>query len=415
MTDRLKVLFLTQRFLFPMDTGGKIRTGKLLEQLRGRWDLTLVGNYEPDRDETWVGLMEMLCERYVKVPWTETRRGTRGWYWDIFKKSFSGIPVTVQNDTSPELAQVVRRELCSPQYDLFVCDFLQSTANVPYPCPHPSLLFTHNVESRIARRHAEQTRNRLMKFFWSRQASLMKAYERRVAAHYDRVVAVSDSDREEFETGFELQNVRTIPTGVDTALFEPRGVEREAGPIVFCGSMDWLPNQDGVRWFVKDVLPRVTKEIPEARLVVVGRQPPDGFVKEVSRDRPVEFTGWVEDTRPYVDRAACYIVPLRIGGGTRIKIYEALSMQKALVSTTVGAEGLPLEDGEHLHREDEAEGFAAKVVQCLRDEEHSRAMGKRARDYVKQNFGWDKVADAFDTIAREAVEARKSSPSAAPA
>jgi glycosyltransferase involved in cell wall biosynthesis len=396
-----RVLFLSQRFLFPLDTGGKIRTGKILEHLRRVWDITLIGNYDPERDAPHLARMQALCSRYLPVKRRERRRGSPWWYLDILQKSAASHPISVLNDTSAALKKAVEGELASGGYDLFVCDFLQSTLNVPLEHGCPSLLFTHNVETRIARRHAEQARNALMKAFWKRQHRLMRAYEGRTAARFDRVIAVSESDRLEFETAFGLANVRTIPTGVDTEELQASGRPSDPGAIVFCGSMDWLPNQEGVRWFAESILPEVLRQAPEAHLTVVGRSPPRGFSSSLSSSLPVRFTGWVEDVRPYIDRAACYVVPLRIGGGTRIKIYEAMAMERAVVSTSIGAEGLPIEHGTHFYRADDEEAFAARVVERLRDPEGSKAIGRRAREYVRLHFDWRYVAEVFAAIGGE--------------
>jgi len=314
--------------------------------------------------------------------------------------------VTVLKAISPALTAAVRGELATGGYDLFVCDFLQSALNAPDPIPCASLMFTHNVESRIVRRHAEQAGNPLMKLFWGRQAKLMARFEREAPRRYDRIVAVSDSDREEFEQQFGLEGVRTIPTGVDTELYRPLGLEKEPGSIVFAGSMNWMPNQDGIRWFVRDILPRIKETVPGAHLTVVGKAPPPGLVQDLTGgDEAVEFTGWVDDVKPYVDRALCYVVPLRIGGGTRIKIFEALGMEKALVSTAIGAEGLEISPGEHYHQVDEPGAFADAVISCLQDTEQAAELGRRARAFVKSEFGWDNAARVFAGIGQEAIDA----------
>ncbi len=420
-----RVLFLTQRFLFPMDTGGRIRTGKILEQLRNLWDITLVGNYEERTDRVHLEKMQALGERYLPVPWTEKKKRSVGWYFDVLKKSASRYPVTVLNDTSPGMKDAVRTELATGKYDLFVCDFLQSALNAPDPIPCASLLFTHNVESRIVRRHFEQAKNPALRLFWKQQADRMTRFEGEAPARYDRIVAVSDSDKEEFENSFKLTGVRTIPTGVDTDLYHPLGLEKMPGSIVFAGSMNWMPNQDGMRWFVHEILPRIRKSVPGAKLTVVGKAPPASLVQELAREQPglaraeapeerrrdgdtgavIEFTGWVDDVKPYVDRAACYIVPLRIGGGTRIKIFEALGMEKALVSTTIGAEGLEISPGEHYWQVDEPDAFADAVIECLTNPARAVELGKRAREFVKSNFGWDNAARVFAEIGQEAIEA----------
>jgi len=407
VSGRLRVLFFSSRFLFPQDTGGKIRTAKLLEGLKERWAVSLLSGFDPATDGSFRAAAEALGDRFLPVERRPPARAS-GWRRPLRRlgRAASLTPLSVQYETLPAFRQALARELQAGAYDLFVCDFLQPTANVPRPCPCASLLFAHNVESRITRRQARLAEGLAQKALWLWQHGLTSRYEGTVARRFDRVVAVSASDREELEGRFGLRNVREIPTGVDAEAFHPSGLEPETDHVVFCGSMDWLPNQDAVRWFVAEVLPRVVGARPGARLTVVGRNPPPELVAATAGEPSVRFTGRVEDVRPWLERASCVVVPLRIGGGTRIKIYEALAMERPVVSTSVGAEGLPIEDGQHYLLADGAEAFAGKVVECLARPEEARAVARAARLYVARRFGWDRVADAFAAIGREAVEAR---------
>jgi polysaccharide biosynthesis protein PslH len=402
---RPRVLFLSVRFLFPLDTGGKIRTAKLLEQLAGRWDITLVSPYDVRTDEGHEAALARVAQRFVGVPPKTRSRGAQRMH-GAWRRLRSALPMAVLNVASPGLQAAVARELAENAYDLVVCDFLHNAVNLPDPLAVPTLLFTHNVESRITRRHLDEARG-LAAFYWRIEHRRMLAYERLAPRRFTRVVAVSESDRAELET-LGAPAVRTIPTGVDTVELAPSGAPPRPGVIVFCGSMDWLPNQDAVRWFTSDILPRVRAQDPTARLLVVGKAPPAEWRAGVERAAggAVSFTGWVEDVRPYLDTATCAVVPLRVGGGTRIKIYEAIAMACPVVSTTIGVEGLPLEHGRHYLRADEPAAFAEAVARLLRDPAGAAALAKEARAYVAARFGWEAVADAFVRIGNEAMAAR---------
>jgi glycosyltransferase involved in cell wall biosynthesis len=173
--------------------------------------------------------------------------------------------------------------------------------------------------------------------------------------------------------------------------------------MVFTGSMDWLPNEDGIRWFVDEVLPLVRAEEPGATLTVVGRYPPAAIRELAARDPGVRVTGTVPDVRPYVERAALFVVPLRIGGGTRLKIFEAMAMERPVVSTTIGAEGLPVTNGQDIVLADSASDFAAAVVRLLRNPAERQAVGQRAAAKVRAEHAWDRVADRFMELAAAAV------------
>jgi glycosyltransferase involved in cell wall biosynthesis len=213
---------------------------------------------------------------------------------------------------------------------------------------------------------------------------------------------VSSRDAEIFRDEYGVSDVSEIPTGVDTEYFRPAGrVRPEPFDLVFTGSMDWLPNEDAILYFVEAILPRLREAVPGVTLTVVGRNPSPRVTALGRRDPTVRVTGSVPDVRPYIERAAMFIVPLRIAGGTRLKIYEAMAMEKAVVSTTVGAEGLPVRDGEDIALADAPEAFAATIIQLLTDTKRAEALGRRAAAVVRADFGWDRVAETFaNTCAR---------------
>jgi polysaccharide biosynthesis protein PslH len=180
--------------------------------------------------------------------------------------------------------------------------------------------------------------------------------------------------------------------------------------LVFTGSMDWLPNEDAIRYFTEQILPRVRRAVPEVTLTVVGRNPYPGLLELSKRDPSVIVTGRVEDVRPFMEEAAVYVVPLRIGGGTRLKIYEAMAMEKPIVSTSIGAEGLPVEDGREIVLADTPESFADAVVRLIRDENLAAEIGQRAATKVRGRFGWDKVAEDFAAICEQTYLANRVNP-----
>jgi glycosyltransferase involved in cell wall biosynthesis len=202
--------------------------------------------------------------------------------------------------------------------------------------------------------------------------------------------------------------VTHVPTGVDVDYFRPSGtVAREAMSLVFTGSMDWMPNEDGIRWFVDEVLPRIHAVNPGVVLTVVGRNPPPAIQSLAARDPRVRVTGTVPDVRPFLESAAVFVVPLRVGGGTRLKIYEALAMECALVTTTIGAEGLPIEPGSHALMADDPQAFAAAVLRLLSEPAEAARLGRTGADFVRAHFGWDRVARVF---AQQAGAARHEEP-----
>jgi glycosyltransferase involved in cell wall biosynthesis len=202
---------------------------------------------------------------------------------------------------------------------------------------------------------------------------------------------------------FGLQEIYDVPTGVDTDYFRPLGGAAANPELVFTGSMDWMPNEDAIHYFAEQILPRIACEIPDVTLSVVGRNPSPSLRALAAANAHIKVTGGVPDIRPYVDRAAAYVVPIRIGGGTRLKIYEAMAMDKPVISTRVGAEGLPVRDGEELLLADDPEGFARAVIRTLNDARLAGRLGRRAGALVRERFGWDRAAARFIEVCERAA------------
>jgi len=165
--------------------------------------------------------------------------------------------------------------------------------------------------------------------------------------------------------------------------------------LVFSGSMDWLPNDDAMKYFVREILPKIRASCPEVVLTVVGRKPFPALTALSREDPNIRVTGRVDDVRPFLERAAVYVIPLRIGGGTRLKVFEAMAMEKPVVSTSIGVEGLPVVHGTEVLIADEPDAFADAVVRLLHDSTLARQLGEAAARKVRARFGWAPVADAF--------------------
>ena len=201
-----------------------------------------------------------------------------------------------------------------------------------------------------------------------------------------------------------MTNTSAIPTGVDIDFYRPEGLESPDPEIVFTGSMDWLPNVDGITWFAEEILPLVIAEVPRLKIWVVGRKPLPSIQSLAEKHPQIVVTGTVDDVRPYMHRARLYVVPLRIGGGTRMKIFEAMALSKAIVSTPVGAEGLPVTHDRDIMLASEPREFARNVIALLGDDGRRRALGEAGRRLVTENFTWDVVARRFGEICESVVK-----------
>jgi glycosyltransferase involved in cell wall biosynthesis len=397
---KLKILFFSQRFPYPMDTGGKIRTGKLLEQLKDIFDITLVSNVESPKDDPYLDQVRTLCDKFYPVPWRETKKYCLQFYLKLLRSVFSRYPFTVLNDYSKELEETLFRLTSAERFDLLICDFLQPSLNFRQITGAPTLLFEHNIESVIPRRHFETSLNPIAKAFWWLQWRRMERYEKDTCRKFTSTVTVSETDKKYLADLAGIRTVYAIPTGVDTSYFTPREEPVKENSLVFTGSMDWLPNEDAIKFFAREILGKIKRIIPTVQLTVVGRNPNQSLIKELAAYPEITVTGRVEDVRPFISSHSLYIIPLRIGGGTRIKAYEAMAMGKAVVTTAVGVEGLPVKNGEHVVVADDAEAFAQAIVKLLKQHELRNALAVSGMEFVRRNFGWKNAAQSFAEACR---------------
>jgi len=232
----------------------------------------------------------------------------------------------------------------------------------------------------------------------------MARAERHFTEMADHVLTVSDEDRGAFLEFLPEEKVTTVPTGVDLEYFKPADKPQTAHSLVFTGSMDWLPNEDAIIYFSTEILPLVQQRIPGVTLSVVGRKPGRKVIALAEKNPAIRVTGAVADIRPYVHEAAVYVVPLRIGGGTRIKIFEAMAMGSAVVSTSIGAEGLPVADGKNLLLADSPQDFADRTVALLTGPAERQRLGLAARALVESRYSWNEVTNVLEKVLTQVAE-----------
>jgi sugar transferase (PEP-CTERM/EpsH1 system associated) len=400
----VNILWLKTELLHPVDKGGKIRTYNMLKELKREHRITYLTLDDGTAQQTERELAEEYCHELVSVPHHASEKFSSRFYAELFINLASRLPYAIKKYRSAAMRQKIGEFVGADRFDIVVCDFLTPAANLPFDIACPTVLFQHNVEAMIWKRHYEVQTNLLKKIYLYGQWRKMRAFEREMCRRFDSIVAVSAEDREQMKKEYGVQRVFDVPTGVDTEFFRPSGNERvDQYNLIFTGSMDWLPNEDAIRYFTEAIMPRIKQQLPDATLTVVGRNPYPSLLELARKDSSVIVTGRVDDVRPYMERAAAYVVPLRIGGGTRLKIFEAMAMEKAIVSTTIGAEGLPVQDGKELLLADTAESFAASVVKVLKDKALANELGQRAAATVRANFGWGKVAQQFAHICEGAL------------
>jgi sugar transferase (PEP-CTERM/EpsH1 system associated) len=402
----MKILWVKAGGLVPLDTGGKIRSYNILRELARQHSVTFFSFYGAHDNDLHPSL-EKVFDRVVCMPLQLPRPKSLAEMRDYGLRLLSSQPYSITKFCRPEVRRKLHALIEQETYDVILCDFMIAAGVVPWNSATPKVLFTHNVEATIWRRHYEVATNPLWKAISWREWRKMEAAERRYLRLADHVLAVSETDRDAFAPLVSAGKLSVISTGVAVDYFQPMPAEEIPESLVFTGSMDWLPNEDAILYFVDAILPLIKQQCPNVSLEVVGRSPSRKLQALAEAEKSVRLTGWVEDIRPFVARSSVCIVPLRIGGGTRLKIFEAMAMGKAVVSTSVGAEGLPVKTGENILLADAPKDFAESVIALLRDSKRRQQLGSAARTLVQENYSWSKVAESFANILQKAVVSSK--------
>ena len=392
----MRVLWVKAGKLLPVDTGGRIRSYNMLRQLVTRHDVTLLSYYGGQRDKGYESAIQEHFPETVTI-WTgapDTTLLER--CIDYLRHVPARAPYAVTKFTSKEVQRTLAASLSGRRHDVAICDFLAPSLNFPAQTATPTVLFQHNVESLLWQRQARHETNYIKKLAFRFEAAKMLRYERRTVQQFDHVIAVSDCDREQMKTMVDPARISVVPTGVDWRHYSDAAGPSVTEPlVVFVGSMDWEANIDGVDYFCREIWPEVKASVPDARLRIVGRDPHPRIARLASPS--IEVTGSVASVIPQMREAAVVIVPLRIGGGTRLKIYEAMAMKKAVVSTSIGAEGLDVEHGHDILLADTAAMFAAGVIGLLRDRYRRARMEDLASKTVAR-YDWSVVTEEFERV-----------------
>jgi glycosyltransferase involved in cell wall biosynthesis len=395
----MQILWVKAGKLLPVDTGGKIRSYNLLRQLAVRNEVRLLSYYGGRRDEDYEREMESHLPGAVTVYTAAPDSAPLRQGLDYLRHIISRAPYAVTKFTAPEVRRLVAGWLAERRFDVAVCDFLSASLNFPRELQTPCVLFQHNVESALWQRQALHEPNLLKRLAFKLEAAKMLPFERAAVRRFHHVIAVSEHDREQMMMVTEAARISVVPTGVDLQQYRAAAGNSTSQPLViFLGSMDWEANIDGVDYFCREVWPAVRRAVPDARFRIVGRNP-HPRVKRLASDS-VEVTGTVPSVIEHLREAAVFVVPLRVGGGTRLKIFEAMAMGKATVSTTIGAEGLDVHHGRDIILADDPASFADSVIKFLLDTELRRRFERASAELAAQ-YDWPLVARKFEeTLAR---------------
>jgi polysaccharide biosynthesis protein PslH len=407
--DPMRILWVKANKLLPVSSGGDIRSYHIARQLASSHELIFLSYYDGEPDATYEQELkrhfpDALCVCTGRSASSGLARGL-----DYLKQLTNHAPYAVSRFASGRVQEQLRTWFEEQRFDVAVCDFLDAAVNFPEKPGIPTVLFQHNVESEIWRRHAETASDPARRLMYKMEFAKMARYEQAIVERYQHVIAVSDHDKALMTNWADASRITVVPTGVDLEQYRPESKPSPSEPLVmFVGAMDWEPNIDAVEYFCAEIWTLVQARIPDAKFRIVGRNPDRRVQKQASKC--VEVTGTVASVVDHLRQAATVIVPLRIGGGTRLKIYEAMAMGKAVVSTSVGAEGLDVHHQRDIVLADNPESFAEAIVMFLQDR-GLRGRFELAAAKLAAQYNWPSIGEKFGQVLAATVAAGSSTES----
>ncbi len=372
------------------DDGGKIVTFETIRSLVNNGNEIMLLTFDSGQSND---LQEI--QRYCQLELVKVNFHTS--YPKIFINLFSSTPYTISKYRTESYKKRLREIINENKFDIAIVDHLHMASYGKFVKEEfniPVVLREHNLESVIWRRLYLETKNPLFKAYARLQYRRFFEYESNITACFDKCMMISKIEKLKLESMNPSIKACVIPAGVDTSYFFPMNVNEEPYSIVSVGALDWYPNVEGICWFLSDVWPIVKAEVPRAKFYIVGKNPPNKIIRLSTND--VILTGYVEGTRPYIAKSAIFIVPIKSGGGVRIKILNAMAMGKAIVSTVVGSEGLDVENRKNIYIAETYQEFAEYVIRLIKDKDERNRLGNEALKLVMDNYRWDLISKTID-------------------
>ena len=396
----MHVAIVDEELPYPPNSGKRIRTLNLILPLASRHRIAYICHPGVDAEETRTAVSFFRQHGIETVLVDRTLPGKSGpaFYGRLLWNLCSSLPYSVQLHNSSALRRTIRDYAAAHDVDLWHCEWTPYGESLRSLACGPWMVVAHNVESLIWRRYCENESNPLKRWYIKRQWHKFERFERRMFSTAPLTVAVSESDSRLMSEQFGADRVDVVDNGVDVAYFQPNGAVRDPSRLLFLGSLDWRPNLDAVELLLNSVFPRVLARQPSARLSIVGRKPSAWLVERVRACPGVELHANVPDVRPFLHECGLMVVPLRIGGGSRLKILESLAAECPVVSTRVGAEGLRLTPGRHFVQTETADEMADALVEHIQNPSPIRAMARAGRQVTVDQYNWPSLSARLEAI-----------------
>jgi len=409
----MKVLWLSQNLPFPPKTGVLQRNYNLIRECSRFAEVHLVAIVKqdilPNFDEAVAAReLKALCATVTSVHMPiEQSRAT--FLWMVLKSLFTTTPFTANWTDAAPLRQAIEQASARGPYDLVFFDTISFAPFRGIVKAWPMVLNHHNIESHLLERRIAYESNALRRFYLGQESRKLRAYEAAVAADFETNMVVSRLDGDRLREICPGASTTVLANGVDTEYFQRRSPrsEVERGHLIMVSGMNWFPNRDAVLLMAESVWPELTKAMPDARLTIVGASPPQAVLDLAARDSRVTVTGFVDDVRPYMEKAQVYLCPMRDGGGTRLKILDALAMGVPIVATQMALEGIDVAPETDVLVANEPRDFVAQIVRLVGHPQLWEQLHNNGRAFVERHFAWPVIRQHMEEAFKAAGESRK--------
>lgn len=390
----MKILYLIPYSPANPVFGGALRIYHLLTHLCKYHDVTVAGFSTPEEERELIKQFPRLAGKthFVNYPYSDKSKR-----WSLIQSLFTTHSCWHQVTRSKPFQEKLDRLLAAESFDIIQSEF-PVMAMFRNNSPAIKIIDSHNVEYDNFKRMAK-VKNPFKKLFYHLEAYKFYREETAVCRQQDALLVTSERDISIFNQTVPGVSKYLIPNGVDTNYFQPFKTQPVPHSMVFVGMMKYVPNYDGIAWFLDEIFPKILEKIPDATITIVGKNPPQSILSRASQN--IIVTGFVEDTRPYIEKSAVYVVPLRMGGGTRLKIMEALAVKKPMVTTSIGCEGIDVVNGESLLIADKPDEFADKVIELFTNPKRAEDLTEKGYELVKNQYRWESIGRQMDRAYNE--------------
>ena len=398
----MNILVLDEWLPSMCDSGKSIRTFQLLAPLARKHRITYLAHIDGTGQENDIDKMHDAGFEVVCVPRPKVYASIPSILFGALPALFDPHPISVRRHFSSQYATTMQQLAERRNFDLIHVEWTHYAVYGPYVKALPQFVCTHNVEYLSWRRFARSTRNPLKIALGLHEAAKLYRFEKEYYRRVDYLSVVSEQDGELLRNEFGIEDFCVIPNGVEIARYDEIPGTPKPNHLVYCGSMDVFVNQDAVGWFLREIFPLILEKKPETTFTVIGRNPPDWLLKYQS-DR-VRFTGVIDDVRPALKEGTLEVVPLRIAGGSRLKILEAFAARIPVLSTSIGAEGLDIEDGRNIVLADEPQAFADRCLRLLDDPDRRNRLAEEGRRVVDEQYDWNRISPLVEQAWQRTTE-----------